>query len=252
MAQATQVTQRVSALKLHIPMSKLKTDFADFIRNKYDRDSLSKKRWEDRSITDCKDVYLACEEAYFLGAVFRRAREGRGRYVNTPNVNEALEKLAKNLHSFFNKENGPFSFFKLCYDFRNNLNEKRKMVKTEEYAAISFGQAQKMINLTIKYLYCYGDSENFKDRFELCHAPMDSIMEKSVGNELAILNYPGEYTSKTKYCAWTALELENVYIYEAYRDGTIFLAKYASFQLEKDVIPLEIDFYLWDPKNNDD
>lgn len=259
-------TKRVSALKLNIPMSVLKTNFADYIRNTYNRASLTQKRWEDRNVADLNDVYLACEEAYFLGAVFRRAKGGRGKYENTPGVDKVLKKLADKLYDFFNGC-GPFDFYGLCDDFKSDLNAERASVG---YTPISFGQAQKMINITVKYLYCYDDSNKFRSRFALCHAPLDAIMKNKVYNELNVFGYPDikVYRKKVKPCAWTSLE--DVDVYEEYRKAIDFLAACVTRKLGKkvifikdeeeecgevilpgvgvyrnDVIPLEIDFYLW-------
>ncbi|MCI6443784.1 MAG: hypothetical protein MR844_02435 [Clostridia bacterium] len=59
----------------------------------------------------------------------------------------------------------------LCEGFLNGLNEvfaRYKLAKQE------FGKAQKVINMTFKYLYCFDDAEKFEDYFRFCHMPIDS------------------------------------------------------------------------------
>ena len=68
---------------------------------------------------------------------------------------------------------------------KKDLCETPKMFKDvalELFKAVNkdnftFGNAQKVINMTAKYLYiiCYADSA-FRDRFKYCHCPMDRVM----------------------------------------------------------------------------
>ena len=55
-----------------------------------------------------------------------------------------------------------------CEYFLNELNEKLKEKK------LCFGKAQKVINMTFKYLYCFNDAEEYEDYFKFCHMPIDS------------------------------------------------------------------------------
>jgi len=55
----------------------------------------------------------------------------------------------------------------LCEFFCENL---RKL----GYTNINYGQAQKVINMAFKYLFCYDGAEAYKSVFEKCHMPLDS------------------------------------------------------------------------------
>ena len=44
-----------------------------------------------------------------------------------------------------------------------------------ENADVSYGQAQKIINMAFKYLYCCNYDDEMKERFKVCHMPLDSF-----------------------------------------------------------------------------
>lgn len=58
--------------------------------------------------------------------------------------------------------------------FRDTALKLCKVINRNDF---TFGNAQKLINMTAKYLYiiCYADSA-FRDRFRYCHCPMDRVM----------------------------------------------------------------------------
>ena len=54
-----------------------------------------------------------------------------------------------------------------CSEFISDLN-------TVGYTIATYGQAQKVVNMTFKYLYCLDDATNYNDHFEHCHVALDS------------------------------------------------------------------------------
>ena len=61
----------------------------------------------------------------------------------------------------------------------------QQLVKDFSDEGFTFGNAQKLLNMTMKYLYisAYGDTakeQDYRDRFQFCHCPMDSQMIKYV------------------------------------------------------------------------
>ena len=86
----------------------------------------------------------------------------------------------------------------LCEGFLNGLNEvfaRYKLAKQE------FGKAQKVINMTFKYLYCFDDAEKFEDYFRFCHMPIDSYTLNWCFDNI----YP-----KAKIKNWSSLD-EDIY-----------------------------------------
>ena len=47
------------------------------------------------------------------------------------------------------------------------------LFKENNYEDIKYGQAQKIVNMAFKYLYCFDDAP--KEYFEFCHMPLDSF-----------------------------------------------------------------------------
>lgn len=90
----------------------------------------------------------------------------------------------------------------LCEGFLNELNEifaDRKLAKQE------FGKAQKVINMTFKYLYCFDDAEKFEEHFSFCHMPLDSYTLNWCYCDNNQKLYP-----KSKIKNWSSLD-ENTY-----------------------------------------
>lgn len=55
----------------------------------------------------------------------------------------------------------------LCHDFKNILYNKYGV-------ECKYGRAQKIINMTFKYLYCYKDADEIDEKyFKFCHMPLD-------------------------------------------------------------------------------
>ncbi len=59
-----------------------------------------------------------------------------------------------------------------CHDFLEILNDKlrEKELKEQEY-----GKAQKIVNMSFKYLYCFDDMDQKRDWFTFCHMPLDKF-----------------------------------------------------------------------------
>ena len=119
----------------------------------------------------------------------------------------------------------------------------------------SFGNAQKLINMTAKYVYtfCYVNPE-IRDRFRFCHCPMDSIMLDRVWRK-----YEEEFgTEKRKndleksddfHKGWGAEGLNDEYgqpklnafphRYELYQNAV------KNLNGDGDLYPIEYDFLIW-------
>ena len=58
----------------------------------------------------------------------------------------------------------------VCIDFLTRLNKELSTIECGEQC---YGRAQKFINMTFKYLYCYDDACKYEDYFAYCHMPLD-------------------------------------------------------------------------------
>lgn len=148
----------------------------------------------------------------------------------------------------------------LC-DAVNNYSEKPSGVYIGKFA---FGNAQKLINMTVKHIYAHtytvhrlnGDgAESVRDAFRHCHCPMDSIMLGKVFRKYGELfgsKARRETLGKSEeFCkAWGKEDF-------LYRGSEPLPSKrYASFQtaianiIKKSggtVYPIEYDYIVWQP-----
>lgn len=117
----------------------------------------------------------------------------------------------------------------------------------------SFGNCQKLINMTVKYFYIasYGN-EAIRKNFEKCHCPMDSVMIKnavSFYSQKKDDKVCGDAKGVKKALAnvsWSRLTRDQgnaTYQYELFQKVIANLAK------EDDMTPLEYDYYAWNTDN---
>ena len=119
--------------------------------------------------------------------------------------------------------------------------------------AFTFGNAQKIINITLKFLYinCYS-SISLRDNFKFCHCPLDRKVKENAWIELKSLKkqemeqselkeYDGLLTPENRKILnqpWSKLESKNGQ-YELYQRIIVFLSG------RRGIYPLEYDFMSW-------
>ena len=141
-----------------------------------------------RSITSLVDITDAVKEVYFHpNTLWAHARGGKGQHALTntgacrANVEQVLENIGNRIYNYFNATPNTLNnqtnfdnFHKsLCRSFLNDINIIRHGVG---YAPMSYGQAQKLINLAFKYASCFADYQTFADLFEKCHIVIDNVV----------------------------------------------------------------------------
>ncbi len=84
------------------------------------------------------------------------------------NILSALGWLAEAIYNYFHSD-------------EVNFNEWHKSICTEfcrkievMHGAIPYGKAQKIVNMSFKYLYCFNDSQKYATKFEECHMALDT------------------------------------------------------------------------------
>ena len=106
----------------------------------------------------------------------------------------------------------------------------------------TFGNCQKLINMTVKYFYIvtYSDPA-IRSHFNDCHCPMDTVMIKTVKRELKN-NKPlkdFKITSEELSKSWSRIVQGNTSQYDAFQEIVKYLAK------QKGVSPIEYDYLMW-------
>ncbi|MBR6051389.1 MAG: hypothetical protein IKP68_09350, partial [Clostridia bacterium] len=140
-------------------------------------------------------------------AVRQSAYSGERKWLWSKPIFEILYKPLKNhIDSILNgdykpqsdddgkKESYDKAFIGLAIEILSKINEEEKGKKkreraegndTEKYkykGTFKFGNAQKLINMTVKYFYVmtYGNNNISRDHFQYCHCPVDGQMLKKV------------------------------------------------------------------------
>ncbi len=139
---------------------------------------------------------------------------------------DKVKEIAEEMKNYIegNSDNFDKTFYSVC----DGLCDEYKM---------EFGQAQKIINMAFKYLYCIA-SEDLKNRFDKCHLPLDGIMLEWIHR-----NIP-EYKNRKlkKVPSWSKIEegSENEdFTYRLYK-------KYVDGYCDENVkTPLQLDFENW-------
>ena len=97
--------------------------------------------------------------------------------LNSQMKEELFENLARRVASYM--ENGAVNFdewhHELCVYF---IKEFAKILERagKNPNDATYGKAQKIINMTFKYLYCFDDAEEYSERFKSCHMALDSYI----------------------------------------------------------------------------
>ena len=96
--------------------------------------------------------------------------------VNEELRKEALKHLSAKFEEYFKapeKNKGDFNAWheQCCKEFQTEYNKSLE----GKYHKIKYGKAQKIVNMTFKYLFCYVDADNFGGHFLYCHMPLDSF-----------------------------------------------------------------------------
>lgn len=134
-------------------------------------------------------------------------------------------------------------------EYLDSLLDKNKQANPEEYIlricregkqyGFTFGNAQKLINMTAKYMFviCYDEPEK-KARFKDCHCPMDGIM-------IQILKGYGKCKDIAPDFPWSRMKSDGKSIpkeYQIFQNDVRSLCKAGE-------LPLEYDFEQWGKKS---
>lgn len=184
--------------------------------------------------------YIISGPAY--SAMQPRLLEGISGKVKT----KLWEKLSKMFADYFNSSEPPRTkeefdekHYEICYFVEDYF--KRDPGSNPEgglgFKNYKYGQAQKLVNMSFKYFYCFEDATKKEKYFRFCHMPIDSyILEwckrQKIKIEINGKKYLPEKWSKMSKDEYIALE-------NAIKERISQCNEYSGLTL------LEAEFYIW-------
>ena len=144
------------------------------------------------SVTNTNDIILAIKKAYIdmSPRTFKNSNSDKNnKNLNSKNKDSLFLELANKFAEYMN--NGADNFevwhYDICDFFIKRFSAILKEAGKNPNDA-TYGKAQKIINMTFKYLYCFDDAYRYAERFEPCHMALDSYILNWV-NEWFIEQY---------------------------------------------------------------
>lgn len=190
---------------------------------------------------------------------------GKGKKESPNPMYEPLRGTAKKIEEYFvNKESGDRNLDTLYEQLQDDY---------KKYIEITYGQAQKIINMAFKYLYCIykcaGKLDDNIHKFNVCDMPLDSFslewFKRKFRDENFKLGKSGEDKCEKLFKrkgsrwvlkaesigSWSAIESDKKkpykhYPYEFYRDKiSQYCEEYNNDCKGEEISPLELDFVVW-------
>ena len=230
-----------------------------------------------------KEIFRFVYIAAMQDAVRQNAYSGKRNWLWNKSIFEKLyEPLKNHIDSILNgdydlqqdenvmKEAYDNAFIKLAKDICSFINEEEKKKRDEEKneetdpekykykGTFTFGNAQKLINMTVKYFYIttFNKDKTEKVKFQYCHCPMDEQMLNIVWkNKIKAANSWYAYGKDGFKYSWSNEEFLKD------NKGKLSLPKrYSEFQkavrelVKNDKIatmPIEYDYVNWENKSSD-
>jgi len=166
----------------------------DFFKKEYDENPCI-----SLSIHEKNDVLLAVKKAYVdmtprnIGGLKEAHDNNKEQYENS--LNSVFGTLADRFIDYFDKIPNTEKQFdnwhkKTCSDFKIDF---QKFLDSQKVGyTIQYGKAQKIVNMTFKYLYCFDDAED--EYFKYCHMALDQYTLKWYNEE-----YDQNYRKSKEY-----------------------------------------------------
>ena len=136
------------------------------LKGKFRNDRRSKSFYDNHSDFVVNDTRLFRDAVWQGYTDACRTFTGISKEKKTSKDGMPFVKLAETIESYFIDPNGEFKHSRWCNDFMKNIGE--------EYGyTVRFGQAQKVVNMAFKYLYCCNGTKDYNKKFQECHMPFD-------------------------------------------------------------------------------
>lgn len=152
----------------------------------------------------------------------------------------------------------PIEFDEVAEKIEESFKEDYVLRKkdSKKPAAFTFGNTQKLINMTAKYMYIATyNNEELRKNFKCCHCPLDTKMRDVVRTKLKEMSENSalneeqknialkhmEKLRKYKFgnCAWSRITKDNKGVYEEFQNAVNFIT-----DINK-IYPIEFDYINW-------
>ena len=211
-------------------------------------------------------AFLATNKKLFWQAHSDKGKESRLQQLREGIKNPLRNYIDKILDNDVEVKELP-DFYKVAYEIQRATNEfvkeadmklppKEGEQADEKLAVFSFGNTQKLINMTAKYMFMatYGRPD-LRERFDQCHCPMDGIIVEKIIKMLdgredirKKCGLTGGWKTKLRTPTWSNIK-EPDEGYEQFQEIVDSLGRDPAIIKElgatKPLYPLEFDFYAW-------
>ena len=109
----------------------------------------------------------------------------------------------------------------------------------------TYGKAQKIVNMTFKYLYCCTNIDNFENHFRYCHMPLDSFTLEWCKRNIQEIdsNKIGSWSKMKDEKSDTYKESKNIEKY-SYHYYVARIRDYVAIN-KIELTPLQLEFIIW-------
>lgn len=188
------------------------------------------------SIENKDNVRLAVNKAYLdmTPRTIRTQEDKEKQSIDQTKKDIVLNNFAEEIKKYIMGRN--YSDFdnqhkRISENFREKFNE---VLAASNHIEIKYGKAQKIVNMTFKYLYCFDDAEDYIEFFEKCHMAIDSYIIEWYNNNVA----KSENVNKIKE-VWSNLTYDD---YNSIQDN---IKKYISDNKDYGETPFYAEFIIW-------
>lgn len=204
----------------------------------YEKEIFAKSIKKELSLNTERNYYVALDKA-FDDAFNQYARRTRNKYAS---IKESLmEDVVKRLFRYFQDDKDNFED---C--FEDCINKSLEILDNGKY-----GIAQKFVNMSFKYLYCFNDVEKYENKFRECNMPLDkytikwikSLKDKEINKRLGEIND-----------SWSRIERDlykdiQMLISNRLKENLEYQISYKSTETDNKCVlpnnPLDAEFIIW-------
>ena len=165
---------------------------------------------------------MAVDRAYLdLNRTLHGFAKHKNADVTRDGAHALMIKLVKKVQLVkFTQKSYDLWHFRSCKTLRNYFLEN-------EFEKFTYGQAQKWINMTLKYIFTIGESrlEGYQDYYRFAHIPIDNVF----------INALQPYKKIRLPLAWSRIDNYGTYLDLQNEFRTLFPKS----------IPLDVEFRLW-------